>query len=114
MFFSRFEIVILVIGYWWNICLTETRLAAGFLFGEFDNEKKKNLAKLRKHFGLAQWDVADELDMPQARYSQFESGRRQSDEFEEEAREAIRRIINTKIRGGNDAVEKHKTRIFQE
>jgi len=55
--------------------------------------KKKPLAKLRQHFGLAQFDVAKEMGTSQSRYSQYESGRRYSEEFEADAREAIRRLI---------------------
>jgi predicted transcriptional regulator len=59
-------------------------------------KRKQTLAKPRRHFGLAQFDVAEEMGVSQSRYSQYESGRRRSEEFEEEAREAIRRLIAKK------------------
>jgi predicted transcriptional regulator len=63
---------------------------------EFTMKTKQTLAKLRRHFGLAQFDVAEEMGVSQSRYSQYESGRRRSEEFEEEAKAAIRRLIEKK------------------
>ena len=59
-------------------------------------KRKQTLAKLRRHFDLAQFDVAEEMGVSQSRYSQYESGRRHSDEFEAGARDAIRRLIEKK------------------